>query len=123
MRRSVWLALVLLALLAALAAKSLLVQVPALRANSAAGEFDAQRAAERLSVILADDGPHPTDSVADDRVRGRIVALVAGMGLTPVVTNSLACNELYKARGVSCARVRNVIVVIGPVAGKALLLN
>ena len=41
----------------------------------------------------------------------------------PVVRDQLACNELHKARGVSCARVRNVIAVIGPSTGKAVLLN
>src|SRR5207302_3650217 len=45
------------------------------------------------------------------------------MGLDPVVRDQLACNELYKSRGVSCARVRNVIAAIGPRTGNAVLLN
>jgi hypothetical protein len=45
------------------------------------------------------------------------------MGLKPIVRDQLACNELFKARGVSCARVRNVIAVLGPETGKAVLLN
>ena len=56
-------------------------------------------------------------------MRQKIVALLQGMGLKPIVRDQLACNELYKSRGVSCARVRNVIAVIGPQTGKAVLLN
>jgi hypothetical protein len=124
MRRSTWLlALVMIAVLAAMAAKSLLVQVPPVRAHSAAGEFDTNRAKARLAFVLGDQRPHTSDTAADDRVRGRIVRLLRQMGLKPVIRDQLACNELYKQRGVSCARVRNVVAVIGPATGKAVLLN
>jgi len=118
-----WFALVLLALLGLMAAKSWLVEVPPLRAHSAAGQFDAARAKARLAYILGDQRPHPADTAADDQVQARIVALLEGMGLKPIVRDQLACNELYKARGVSCARVRNLIAVLGPATGKAVLLN
>jgi len=124
MRRSlVLLTLVLVTLLGAMAAKPLLVQPPPLRGHSTAGEFDAKRGMARLAYLLGDERPHPTDTAANDQVRGRIVTLLQQMGLTPVVRDQLACNELYKARGVSCARVRNVIAMLGPASGKALLLN
>ena len=124
MRRPiVLLALILLALLGAMAAKGLLVQPPPLRQHVAPGEFDANRAKARLAFLLGDQRPHPSDTDADDAVRGRIVTLLRQMGLKPVVRDQLACNELYKARGVSCAHVRNVIVVLGPSTGKAVLLN
>jgi hypothetical protein len=122
-RSTVVLALVLLVLLGAMAAKSLLVEIPPVRAHAEAGQFDANRAAARLAFVLGDQRPHPTDTDADDAVRSRIVALLQGMGLKPVVRDQLTCNELYKARGVSCARVHNVIAAIGPASGKAVLLN
>src|SRR5882757_11324408 len=110
MRRStILLAITLVALLCAMAAKALLIEVPPVRAQAAAGEFDATRAKARLAMMLGDQRPHPTDTAADDEVRGRIVTLLQGMGLKPVVRDQLACNELYKARGVSCARVRNIV--------------
>lgn len=115
--------LVLLALLGAMAAKSLLVQPPPLRAHAAPGEFDATRAKARLAFILGDQRPHSADTPADDQVRARIVALVRQIGLRPMVRDQLACNELYKQRGVACARVRNVIAIIGPASGHAVLLN
>jgi hypothetical protein len=124
MRRTTWLlALVFLGLLGAMAAKSLLVQVPQVGAQNTAGEFDANRAKARLAVILGDQKPHTSDTQADDLVRGRIVTLLRQMGLRPIVRDQLACNELYKQRGVSCARVRNVVAILGPTSGKALLLN
>jgi len=124
MRRSnLWLALVLLALLGAMAAKSWLIELPPLRSQSASGEFDATRAKARLAFVLGDQRPHPADTPANDVVRGKIVTLLQSLGLTPIIRDQAACNELFKARGVVCARVRNVIAVLGPPTGKAVLLN
>ena len=106
-----------------MAAKGLLVQPPALRQHNAAGEFDAARAKARLAFILGDQRPHPADSVADDAVRGRVADQLVRMGLQPLVREQVACNELYKQRGVACARVNNIIAIMGPATGKALLLN
>jgi hypothetical protein len=124
MHRSTFvLGLVLIVLLGAMAAKSLLIEIPPVRAHSAADQFDANRADQRLAFVLGDQRPHAADTAADDDVRNRIVGLLQGMGLKPLVRDQLACNELYKSRGVSCARVRNVIATIGPATGKAVLLN
>ena len=124
MRRPILLlTLVLIALLGAMAAKGLLVQPPVPRAHSAPGEFDANRAKAQLAFILDDQRPHPSDTAASDEVRARLVKTLKEMGLNPIVRDQLACNELFKQRGVSCARVRNVIAILGPPTGKALLLN
>jgi len=124
MRKEVcWLALLLIALLGAMAVTDQLEQPPALRSQSAPGEFDSTRAKLRLAFILGDQQPHPADSAADDQVRARLVMTLRQMGVTPIVRDELACNELYKQRGVSCARVRNIIAVLGPAGGKAVLLN
>ena len=124
MRRSViLLALVLLALLGALAAKSALIALPPVRAHNGPAQFDAERAAGRLAFVLGDQRPHPADTPANDMVRAKIVMLLQSMGMKPIVRDQVACNELFKQRGVSCARVRNVIAVLGPPRGKAVLLN
>lgn len=112
---------IVLLLLAALAAKSLLLSVP--RVESVPGQFNAERAKARLAFILGDQRPHPADSAADDAVRSRLVATLGQMGLTPIVRDQVACNDFQKARLVACARVRNVIAVLGPPAGKALVLS
>ena len=104
MRRSTFIAFALIVLvLGLLSAKSLLIAVPPVREHSAAGQFDAQRAKARLAFILGDQRPHPADTAADDQVRERLIALLGQMGLNPIVRDQLACNELYKARGV-CMR-------------------
>ena len=122
-RPSIVLGVLLLALLALMAAKSWLVEPPALRTHSAPGQFDATRAKARLAFILGDQRPHPGDSAADDAVRARLVATLQQMGLRPIVRDQVACNDFQKARLVACARVRNVIATIGPATGKALLLS
>jgi hypothetical protein len=123
-RRADWLALaVLVAILAALVAKPLLVSVPPVRTQAAAGAFDAGRAKARLARILGDQRPHPVDSAADDAVRERLIGELRTLGLRPVVRDQTACNAFDKSRLVSCARVRNVIAAIGPPTGKALLLS
>jgi len=124
MRRSlVWHALLVVALLAAMGAKSWLIELPPVRADNNNAQFSAERAAGRLEFVLGDQRPHPADTPANDMVRGKIVALLQSMGLQPIVRDQGACNELYKARGVSCARVRNVIAVLGPQTDRAVLLN
>ena len=122
-RPTILLGLVLLALLGALAAKSALIALPPVRADNDPGQFDAERAAGRLAFVLGDQRPHPADTPANDLVRGKIVMLLQSMGMSPIVRDQVACNELFKQRGVSCARVRNVIAVLGPPSGKAVLLN
>jgi Peptidase family M28 len=124
MRRStILLATLVFLLVGAMAAAQLLVQPPPLRSRNAPDQFDARRAKERLVFILGKERPHPADSVADDEVRSRIVLSLRQMDIVPVVRDQFACNELYKDRGVSCARVRNVIATLGPPGSNALLIN
>lgn len=56
-------------------------------------------------------------------MRARLIGQIRSLGLNPIVRDQFACNELHKQRGVACARVRNVIVALGPTSGKAVLLN
>jgi len=122
MRRPiVLLTLVMLALLGALALTPRLSAPPPLRATP--NGFDAARAKARLAVLLGDQRPHPTDTAANDAVRDRLVSSLRDTGLNPIVRDQFACNSLFKQRGVSCARVRNVIAMVGPADGKAVLLN
>ncbi len=123
MRPLLLLCALLAALLGGLAATSVLVQPPAVRAVAKPGQFDAVRAKARLATILGNQQPHPADSVGDDAVRSRLLGQIQSLGLHPIVRDQFACNTIYKQRGVSCARVRNVIVALGPATGKALLLN
>jgi hypothetical protein len=117
------LALLLLALPGAMAATSWLVPVPEVRAANSPSEFDAVRARDRLARILGDERPHPADSPGSDGVRARLLAEMRGVGLDPRVRDQIACNEGYKSRGVTCARVRNIVATIGPPGGRRLLLN
>lgn len=113
----------ILLLLAAMTGKNFLIALPSLPLTTAAGQFDANRAAERLGRILGDERPHPVDSVASDAVRTRLIAEMRAVGLTPRVTGDFACNGSARSRGITCARVRNLVATIGPAEGRHLLLS
>ena len=119
MRPLLLLVALLVALLGALAATAVLVQPPPVRSAPEAGEFDAARAKARLALILGNERPHPADSAASDAIRARLLGQIRALGLNAIVRDQFACNEYYKIRGVSCARVRNVIVALGPASGKS----
>ncbi len=123
MRPLLLLIALLLGLLAALATTPLLVALPDRTSAPAIGEFNEIRAKTRLASILGDERPHPADSPAGDAVRDRLVEQLRSLGLDPMVRDQFACNQIYKQRGVTCARVRNVIARLGPTGRKALLLN
>lgn len=124
MRKSTLLLLLLfMALLGAMAATAPRVPVPGVRTAATPGQFDVVRARDRLARILGDQRPHPADSPTNDGVRERLLAELRAIGLNPEVRGQIACNEIHKARGVVCARVRNVVATIGPPRGRQLLLN
>lgn len=122
MRKIVLLALVVAGLLAAMASTRWLTRPPQVRPANGMGQFDALRAKDRLARVLGDEAPHPADTAASDGVRARLVAELRAMGLQPRVDDRFACNKLHKQRGVSCARVRNVLVTVGPASQRPHLL-
>lgn len=122
MKHGLWLALAIVALLAAMAVKGMLVALPEPPAVAGDG-FDANRAAARLQRILGDERPHPVDSTANDAVRERLIAEMRAVGLNPRITDDFACNSFPRNRSVACARVRNLVATIGPDGGPHLLLS
>jgi hypothetical protein len=123
MKRAAGLAALFLALLAAMAVKGSLIALPSPPDHSELGMFDANRAAARLARILGDERPHPADSANGDMVRDRLIAEMRGVGLSPRVTDDFACNGNIHARNVNCARVRNLVATLGPIAdGRPALL-
>lgn len=117
-----YLIMIMVLILIAMGAKSWLIPTPSAKPAVATGQFNVYRAQARLTELLGNQQPHPADTDANDAVRDRLVAQLSGMGLQPRVQDSFACNENYKSRGVTCARVRNVVATIGPANGRHLLL-
>ena len=123
MRRSSLLpALLMLALLAFVAFKGRLLDLPEVRGQAVAGQFDTKRAIGRLSRVLGDERPHSVDGAANDAVRARIVAALRAIGLDPRITDDFACNADAKVRTIGCARVRNIVATVGPPGPGHLLL-
>ena len=121
MRRAWLIVLVLVALGAGMILKDQLIQPPSVRA-SASGGFDTADALARLRRVLGPERPHPADSPEADDVRARLVAELRGLGAAPRVTDSFTCNANVRGGSIGCARVRNVVVTIGPATGRHLLL-
>ena len=115
--------IVLAALMLVFAGKGLLLRPPAPPAITVPGSFDTARAAGRLARLLGDERPHPVDSVANDAVRGRLIAELRAIGLAPQVRERMDCNGTPTSRTVSCSMTRNVVASIGPAEGRRLLLN
>ncbi len=116
-------AIIITCLLALMGVKSWLVPIPELRSQPQAGEFNVHRAHARLTEILGDQRPHPADSAANDAVRDQLVNHLTEMGLRPEIRDETVCNAHHKARGVACARVRNIVVSLGPAIGRRVLLS
>ena len=116
-----WRFLLLVALLlAAFAAKGLLIQPRSVSGS----EFDTDRAFGRLERILGDQRPHPVDTPANDAVRDRLRAELSAIELESGVFESTDCSGFPRSRAVSCSHVRNVIATIpGNPDKKALLIN
>lgn len=124
MRKMLCLGLVVAGLLGLMAATRWLTLPPPVRTASAPDQFDAVRAKARLARVLGDEAPHPADSAASDGVRDRLLAELRAMGLAPRVDDRFACNNLHKQSGVSCARVRNILVTLGERRGaRHVLVN
>jgi hypothetical protein len=122
-RAGAYLTVAILLMLAAMAAKSLLIALPAPAAQVAAGQFDANRAQARLQRVLGDQSPHPVDIAASDAVRARLITEMRRAGLNPRVTDDFVCNGFARARAVACAQVRNLVATVGPREGRHLLLS
>ena len=122
MKRWGWIAALLALLMTAFWFKGGLVALPEVPAQPAAGGFDTARAMVRLRRILGDERPHPVDSEASDAVRERLLAELRALGLSPTVTDDVACNGTVKGRAVSCARVRNVLALLGPATGRPVMM-
>jgi hypothetical protein len=110
-------------LLAVFAFKGVLLDPPSPPERAAAGEFDTQRALDRLGRILGDQRPHSVDTEANDAVRDRLIAEIKAIGLTPEVHEATDCSGFPKSRTVSCSHVRNVVAVIPGANAPALLMN
>lgn len=119
-RSGLLLAAALVLLMAAMALKGHLVQLPA-PAGASANTFSAVRARDRLTYILGDQRPHPVDSEANDAVRARLMEQMQAVGLDPQVTDDFVCNSHPAVPAVSCARVRNLVATVGPREGRHVL--
>jgi len=115
--------LILLALLfSAFLFKAQLSAPPSVAETKASTGFDTTAAIARLSRILGDERPHSVDTPANDAVMERLLIEIKALGLTPEVRDDFACRSAKRWNSAGCARVRNVVVRMGPAGGNAVLV-
>ncbi|MBL0915287.1 MAG: M20/M25/M40 family metallo-hydrolase, partial [Sphingopyxis sp.] len=83
--------------------------------------FDTDRAVARLTTILGDETPHPTDSDANDLVEARLLAEIRKAGFTPQVDERFHCNDIREGAAI-CSRPRNISFWVTPPGDNALLI-
>lgn len=94
---------------------------PAYSSNPAnnAQQFNGQNAFEILNQLMPNDEPHPTGSVANKKVRDRIMALLKKSNLEPFIQSRKQCS-LFSSH---CVTIENIIAIRkGTSNGDALLL-
>ena len=97
------------------------LQPPPARGEDAPEDmFSATRALARLGRLIGDDAPHPVGSPAAARLRDKMLAEFAALGVAAEVQEGFACGP----RSAGCGRVWNVVAALpGREEGPALLVS
>lgn len=97
------------------------LQPPPARGEDAPEDmFSATRALARLERLIGDDVPHPVGSAASARLRERLLAEFAALGVQAEVQEGFACGP----RSAGCGRVWNLVAALpGREEGPALLVS
>jgi len=93
-----------------------------LGADAPAAQFSEGRAYATLARILGPERPHPISSGENARVRARIIAEFATLGVTATTYTAFTCNPWRGFAYVPCATVNDIIAGVLPGQGKAVVL-
>ena len=92
---------------------------PPLPLDAPTASFSAARAAAELQALLAENVPHPLASAADARIRSRIVARLAALGIPAELHSGWACDRAF-----ACGKPTNIVARLegsDPASGAVLL--
>ncbi|MGH8254056.1 MAG: M28 family peptidase [Steroidobacteraceae bacterium] len=87
--------------------------------DAPATSFSAARAAAQLQALLDEGVPHPLASAADARIRTRIVARLAALGIPAELHSGWVCDRTF-----ACGKVVNIVARVAgsdPASGAVLL--
>jgi hypothetical protein len=84
--------------------------------------FSAARAEQALARILGPEIPHPVSSDENANVRARIVKELSALHVPAFVLRSFACHAVHGYGVLTCATVNDIIAVVKPGRGKAIVL-
>jgi hypothetical protein len=84
-----------------------------LGSDAAPTVFSAARAREILKELVGDGVPHPMGSIANAKVRDRIVKRLTALGYATELQTGLSCNEFG-----ACGTPTNIVATRGELSGK-----
>jgi hypothetical protein len=84
--------------------------------------FSAARAEEVLARILGPENPHPVSSDENTRVRERILKELFALHVPAFVFRSFGCHDVRNRAVLLCATVNDIVSVVKPGAGHAIVL-
>ena len=84
--------------------------------------FSAARAEQVLARILGPEMPHPVSSNENANVRARIVKELSTLHVPAFVLRSFACHAVHSYGVLTCATVNDILAVVKPGRGKAIVL-
>jgi hypothetical protein len=84
--------------------------------------FSAERAEGYLARVLGPERPHPVGSAEDEAVRERILKELGALHVPAQTYTAFTCYSGRGFRYVACATVTDIVAVVAPGAGKAIVM-
>ncbi len=95
---------------------------PPAPADAPLGSFSAVRASAVLGQVLGPEKPHPVGSAQNAALRGRLLDVLADMGVKARTETAMSCYGEARWRSVSCGTVNNIVAPVTPGKGDPVLL-
>src|SRR5262245_60373066 len=96
-------------LFAALMSAGVLLTPAPVRAVNRPDQVGAVAAQARLVRASGDEGTHPVDSAAGDRMRAALIAEIEALGIRPEVRERFVCRAQPRGPLIDCAMTRNIL--------------
>jgi len=91
-------------------------------ANGDPSAFSTARAEVVLARVLGPELPHPVGSAENEAVRARILKELASLGVPSRTYKAFTCNSWRGDSFVACATVTDIIGIVAPGPGKAIVM-
>lgn len=91
-------------------------------ATAPVGSFSALRASAALGKVLGPEKPHPVGTPENAALRGRLLDVLAGMGVQARTETAMSCYSEARWGSISCGTVNNIVAPVTSGTGDPVLL-